>query len=102
MELPFAGLHQLCTPILGQLDALPQPQQRALRVALGLASGEPPDRFLVALGALSLLAESLVLVFAVREGGEDGDLAGLPELVLSGLGEEDSRSLLATVIPGRI
>src|SRR6476646_1445173 len=57
MELPFAGLHQLCAPMLTQLDALPAPQQRALRVALGLASGDPPDRFLVGLGTLSLLAE---------------------------------------------
>ena len=57
MELPFAGLHQLCAPMLGGLDGLPQPQQRALRVALGLASGDAPDRFLVALGALTLLAE---------------------------------------------
>src|SRR5690242_20222078 len=57
MELPFAGLHQLCAPMLGQLDGLPEPQQRALRIALGLASGEAPDRFLVALGALTLLAE---------------------------------------------
>src|SRR5262245_60533610 len=57
MELPFAGLHQLCAPVLARLDVLPAPQQRALRVALGLASGDPPDRFLVALGALTLLAE---------------------------------------------
>src|ERR687883_1237216 len=46
MELPFAGLHQLCAPMLGRLDALPQPQQAALRVALGVASGDAPDRFL--------------------------------------------------------
>jgi hypothetical protein len=58
MELPFAGLHQLCAPMLGQVDALPPPQQRALRVALGLATGEAPDRFLVALGALTLLAHA--------------------------------------------
>src|SRR3954468_87603 len=57
MELPFAGLHQLCAPMLGRLDALPEPQQVALRVALGLESGDAPDRFLVALAALSLLAE---------------------------------------------
>ena len=36
MELPFAGIHQLCAPVLDQLDALPQPQQDALYVALGL------------------------------------------------------------------
>jgi DNA-binding CsgD family transcriptional regulator len=57
MELPYAGLHQLCAPMLGQLASLPEPQQRALRVALGLESGDAPDRFLVALGALTLLSE---------------------------------------------
>src|SRR3954451_3050540 len=57
MELPFAGLHQLCAPMLGRLGALPEPQQSALCVALGLSSGPPPDRFLVGLAALSLLAE---------------------------------------------
>jgi DNA-binding CsgD family transcriptional regulator len=57
MELPFAGLHQLCAPMLGRLGALPEPQQAALGVALGLSSGPPPDRFLVALAALSLLSE---------------------------------------------
>jgi DNA-binding CsgD family transcriptional regulator len=56
-ELPFAGLHQLCTPVLGRLDALPVPQANALRVALGRAAGEPPDRFLVGLATLTLLAE---------------------------------------------
>src|SRR6185436_18570197 len=30
-ELPFAGLHQLCTPLLDRLPALPEPQQDALR-----------------------------------------------------------------------
>src|SRR3954453_17883299 len=57
MELPFAGLHQLCAPMLGRLGGLPEPQQAALRVALGLSSGAAPDRFLGALAALSLLAE---------------------------------------------
>src|ERR1041385_3612017 len=52
MELAYAGLHQLCSPLLGQLDALPAPQQEALRVAVGLASGAAPDRFLVALATL--------------------------------------------------
>src|ERR671910_2363931 len=36
MELPFAGLHQVCAPLLDRLDALPAPQQDALRVALGV------------------------------------------------------------------
>ncbi|MGH3237789.1 MAG: AAA family ATPase, partial [Streptosporangiaceae bacterium] len=58
MELPFAGLHQLCAPMLGRLGSLPEPQRRGLSVAFGLASGDSPDRFLVALAALSLLAET--------------------------------------------
>src|SRR5690349_14770836 len=56
MELPYAGLHQLCSPMLDRLDVLPEPQQAALRVALGLAPGDPPDRFLVALATLGLLS----------------------------------------------
>ena len=57
MELPFAGLHQLCSPLLDRLPRLPAPQGDALRIAFGLSAGEPPDRFLVALAVLSLLAE---------------------------------------------
>ena len=56
MELPFAGIHQLCPSLLDQLDALPQPQRDALNVALGLASGDVPDRFLVGLAVLGLLS----------------------------------------------
>ena len=56
MELPYAGIHQLCAPMLPRLDALPQPQQDGLRVALGLASGQVPERFLVGLAVLGLLS----------------------------------------------
>src|SRR4051794_24015476 len=56
MELPFAGVHQLCAPMFERLDALPEPQRNALSVALGLRSGTAPDRFLVALAVLSLLS----------------------------------------------
>jgi DNA-binding CsgD family transcriptional regulator len=56
MELPFAGIHQLSAPLLDQVDALPQPQRDALCVALGLASGDVPDRFLVGLAVLGLLS----------------------------------------------
>ena len=31
----FAGLYQLCGPLLSHLDALPEPQQAALGVAFG-------------------------------------------------------------------
>ncbi len=55
-ELPFAGLHQLCSLMLGALDAIPQHQSAALGVTLGLSPGVAPDRFLVALAALGLLS----------------------------------------------
>ncbi|MFH9044274.1 AAA family ATPase [Streptomyces sp. NPDC017966] len=58
MELPFAGLHQLCAPLLGRLERLPGPQKGALATAFGLSTGPPPDRFLVGLAALSLLSDS--------------------------------------------
>jgi DNA-binding CsgD family transcriptional regulator len=58
MELPFAGLHQLCAPMLDRLALLPDPQREAMRTAFGLASGPPPDRFLIGLAALSLLSEA--------------------------------------------
>jgi DNA-binding CsgD family transcriptional regulator len=57
MELVYAGLHQLCSPILDQIEALPQPQRSALSTALGLSEGSAPDRFLVSLATLTLLAE---------------------------------------------
>jgi DNA-binding CsgD family transcriptional regulator len=57
MELPFAGLHQLCAPMLDRLDRLPGPQRDALASAFGLAAGHAPDRFLIGLAVLSLLAE---------------------------------------------
>ena len=56
MELPFAGIQQLCAPLLDHLHELPQPQQDALNVALGRASGDVPDRFLVGLAVLGLLS----------------------------------------------
>ena len=57
MELPFAGIHQLCAPaLLDQLDTLPQPQHDALAVALGLAPGDVPEPFLVGLAVLGLLS----------------------------------------------
>ena len=58
MELAFAGLQQLCTPLLGHAERLPTPQQHALRTAFGLVTGPPPDRFFVGLAVLSLLSEA--------------------------------------------
>jgi DNA-binding CsgD family transcriptional regulator len=56
--LAFAGLHELCAPMLGRLDTLAPPQSQALSTAFGLIPGERPDRFLLALAALRLLAET--------------------------------------------
>ena len=58
MELPFAGLQQLCAPLLDRLEYLPGPQRAALETAFGLAGGVPPNRFLVGLAVLSLLSDA--------------------------------------------
>ena len=58
MELAFAGLHSLCAPMLGHLGHLPIPQRDALNTAFGMSAGPPPDRFLVGLAVLSLLADT--------------------------------------------
>ena len=135
MELAFAGLHQLCAPLLHRLDRLPAPQADALKTAFGLRAGHPPDRFLVGLAVLSLLseaaegqplvcivddaqwldqastqvlgfvarrlaAEAIVLVFAVRERSEDGELSRLPALPLAPLDDLDARALVASAMPG--
>ena len=57
VELAYAGVHQLLTPMLDRLQRLPGPQRQALRTAFGLSSGSAPDRFLVGLAVLSLLAD---------------------------------------------
>jgi DNA-binding CsgD family transcriptional regulator len=137
LELPFAALHQLCGPLLGEAEAMPEHQDEALRVALGLAAGTAPDRFLVGLAVLSLvaelaakqplvclvddaqwldeascqvlgvvarrlLAESVLLVLAVRETGEEHLFPGVPELTVDGLAAEDARRLLAAATPAHL
>jgi len=133
MELAFAGLHQLCAPMLNRAERLPEPQRDALRTAFGLAAGPPPDRFLVGLAVLSLLsgaagerplicliddeqwldrasaqalgftarrlaADPVGLVFAARDPG--AELAGLPELDVGGLRDDDARVLLDSALAG--
>jgi DNA-binding CsgD family transcriptional regulator len=133
MGLAFAGLHQLCAPMLGRAERLPLPQQDALRTAFGLVAGPPPDRFIVGLAALNLLSEvaaerpllcliddeqwldqasAQALGFAARRLGADpvglvfatrapgAELAGLPELDVDGLPEEDARALLDSALAG--
>src|SRR5689334_3429693 len=57
MELAFAGLHQLCSPMLDGESALPAPQRDAIGTAFGRSSGGTPDRFLVGLAVLSLFSD---------------------------------------------
>ncbi|OBG83310.1 LuxR family transcriptional regulator [Mycobacterium sp. E802] len=139
MELAFAGLHHLCAPLLGRLGEIPEPQRDALEVAFGRGVGPAPDRFLVGLAVLSLLAaaadekpllcviddaqwldqvsvqalgfvarrllaEPVVVVFAVRDGhdGAVDALPGLPELRVPGLADSDARDLLDSVVLGRL
>jgi DNA-binding CsgD family transcriptional regulator len=70
-RLPFAGLHQLIRPILDGAEKLPRRQRDALLGAFGMSEVEAPSPFLVALGALELLAdeaESTPLVLVVEDG----------------------------------
>ena len=136
-EMPFGALHQLCGPMLGDLDVLPSPQQRALQVAFGLEAGSAPDRFVVGLAVLGLLAETgakrplvcfvddaqwldepsrqvlgfvgrrllaetVLLLLAVSETGDERLFPALPSLTLEGLAQEDARALLVASVPGQL
>jgi AAA ATPase domain/Histidine kinase-, DNA gyrase B-, and HSP90-like ATPase len=57
MELPYAGLHQLCAPVLNLRERLPVPQRDALAAAFGLSAGPAPDRLCLGLSVLGLLCE---------------------------------------------
>jgi DNA-binding CsgD family transcriptional regulator len=134
----FGALHQLLRPYLGRADVLAPPQRTALGLAFGLQEGPAPDRFLVGLAALGLLADqatrqpllclvddaqwldresadalafmarrlyadSIAMVFAVREpAASPGLLGGLPELTVSGLAARDAAELLAATTGPRL
>jgi len=57
-NLGYAILHQLLRPLQLRTTELPRPQRQALRVAIGLEAGSPPDRFLISLAELTLLSEA--------------------------------------------
>lgn len=136
MELAYAGLQQLCAPLMVRVDEVPEPQREALSVAFGRGVGPAPDRFLVGLAVLSLMAaaatdrpllcvvddaqwldqvsvqtlgfvarrlmaESVAMIFAVRDGVADV-LEGLPELRVGGLSDAEARELLESVVIGKI
>jgi DNA-binding CsgD family transcriptional regulator len=52
--------------------------------------------------ARRLMAESVALVFAVRDPAHEQTFAGLPELVVRGLNHEDARGVLGLAIAGRV
>ena len=134
-ELAFGTLHQLCAPLLRHLDRLPDPQRDALGTTFGLRTGPAPDRFLLGLAVLSLvaeaaadrplvcliddaqwldtgsaqvlgfvarrlMAESVALVFALRDTDPHPALVGLPRMVVEGLPPDDARALLDAAVPG--
>jgi DNA-binding CsgD family transcriptional regulator len=104
MELAFAGLHQLCAPMLDRLDQLAVPQRDALRTAFGMSAGPAPDRFLIGLAVLSLLshvAEERPLVCLVDdEQWLDHASAHILAFVARRLGAESVGLVFATRAPG--
>ena len=58
ISLQYGGVHELLIPFLPLIGELPAPQRQALRVAFGLEAGPQPDRFLVGLACLTLLARA--------------------------------------------
>jgi DNA-binding CsgD family transcriptional regulator len=58
ISLAFAALHHLLIPFIRGIEDLPGPQRQAMRVAFGMDDGPPANRFLVGLGALTLLARA--------------------------------------------
>src|SRR4051794_37927342 len=135
MELPYAGLQQLCGPITDRAEQLSPLHRSVLDQAFGLSTGSPPERFLVGMAALELVcavareqpliwliddaqwldrasvqaiafvgrrlpAESVVIVVAARDIGEENDLAGLPEVKVDGLEPEDAGMLFDSVVSG--
>jgi hypothetical protein len=60
------------------------------------------SRQTLAFVARRMLADPVVMLFCVRDSGDDDDLAGLPELALRGLEEADARALLAAMLPGKL
>jgi hypothetical protein len=104
MELAFAGLHQLCAPMLDHLERLPAPQREALRTAFGMSAGPAADRFLVGLAVLSLLsavAERQPLLCLVDDGQWlDQVSRTVLAFVARRLGAESVGLVLATRVPG--
>ncbi|MFI7610404.1 AAA family ATPase [Nonomuraea terrae] len=57
-EIAYSALQQLCAPLIGRIERLPEPQRAALATAFGLTPGPPPEGLLVGLAVLGLFAEA--------------------------------------------
>jgi DNA-binding CsgD family transcriptional regulator len=137
MELAYAGLQQLCAPLLDRLADLPTFHRDVLERTFGFRTGSPPDRFQVGMAVLDLLAtasqrapllclvddaqwldqsslqaiafvgrrllaESVAIVVAARDGHDDTELEGLPRIHLGGLGDLDAGKLYDSVVVGPV
>ncbi|WP_372346826.1 AAA family ATPase [Streptomyces sp. KL116D] len=65
-DISYAGLNQLLVPLFDEFGRLDNPHRDALRVAVGIGSGPPPDRLLTSTAVLLLVrllaAETPLLV----------------------------------------
>ena len=133
MELPYAGLQQLCGPLNEPSLELAPLHRNVLDQVFGLTEGAPPERFLVGIAALDLvataaktqpvvwliddaqwidqasmqaigfvarrlLAERVLILIATRDVSDENELAGLDELQIGGLNNEDARRLFDSVV----
>jgi DNA-binding CsgD family transcriptional regulator len=137
-DLAFAALLEVCRPLLGFVEELPERQASGLLGALALGPAVPLDRFTVAAATMGLLAaaaeeqpllvvvddahwidtpsieafafaarrlkaDSVALVFTVRDDGPPLEpLAGLPVLTLDGLSQDEAGELLQRTAPGGV
>jgi DNA-binding CsgD family transcriptional regulator len=105
MELPYAGLHQLCAPMLDRMEGLPPPQRDALRTAFGLSSGSAPDQFLVGLAVLSLLSDATeaqpLLCLIDDQQWVDRASANVLAFVARRLGAESLGMVFGVRVPGQ-
>src|SRR5580704_11981486 len=103
MEIAFAGLHQLCSPMLEHVVTIPEPQRDALQITFGITSGPVPDPFMVGLGVLSLLsevaAEQPLICIVDDEQWLDRASAQILAFVARRLGEESIGLIFAARVP---
>jgi DNA-binding CsgD family transcriptional regulator/tetratricopeptide (TPR) repeat protein len=113
-QVPFAGLHQLLRPILGQVDALEPAERAALLAAIGMGQPEAPGFFRLAIAVLELVTQAAartpvvmiaddahwldrstwdVLAFVARRIAEE------PVLLLAASRESEDAHLMAAGLP---